>query len=354
MKTVLTGEPFALGRHYGALFKSKIADNIRILVHRTGFGPPPAMDAEMASWINGQEQLIRQHWPWIIDEMRGTAAGAGATYEEILHLNLRIWLYEHNIRPSGHVDSACSSLAIGLSDGTIANIGALDDPAHYYCGVVHVIPAQGISYLSFPIAGTSWGNRGVNAAGLALSQSSQSIPGLQRNPGTICADIALRAILQTCTTVAQVREFCQRHPFSCNLVCSDATGAVWCAHQTTAGIFELSRSAPYALTNHIADDRILCKLSALGAGPVAESPSTRLRRGRLMEFAATNHAQTTGADIRTFIARCDPTNLSMTCPQDNVVLTYCNPQAELGMMWTADPQGSGSDVWQCHSAHTPT
>ena len=92
--------------------------------------------------------------------------------------------------------------------------------------------------MTFPIIGTSWGNRGINSAGLCLGEASYGISGLKRLPGTICGDIALRVILQTCATVSEVREFCKQHPFTLNLACSDKNGDVFCARQTTAGLVE--------------------------------------------------------------------------------------------------------------------
>ena len=323
-KTTVSGSPYAIGVQYGTIFKEKIADNLRILVKRIGYGAPPVMDAPMVSWIEEQESIIAKAWPWMIEEMRGTAEGAAQTYADILQLNLRIWQYAYLKASGNHTDSACSSLVITENNRTIANVGALDDPSLYYCGVVHVVPDTGLPFLTFPIAGTCWGNRGVNAAGLAIGVSSMLVPGLRRNPGTIGSDFALRALLQTCKTVADVRAFCSTHSFAVNLVCTDASGEVLCAHQTTAGLFELSTVAPYAVTNHIVDDSIICELVSLGAQLLQESPSTRLRRGRLLAFAAANNAKISGEAVRAFVAQRNAHDKSMTCPADNVVLTYCN------------------------------
>lgn len=343
------GSPIAIGRSFGEHCAAQIASNIAILVQRTGYGPPPRMDEPMRAWISDQERFIAAEWPWYIDEMRGMAEGSKQTYQNILLLNLRIWQYDVFAAGPLIPDSACSSLAITLADGTVANIGSLDDPPNYYCGLVHIKPTTGLAFSTFPIAGTSWGNRGMNAAGLTLGVSSVSLPGAPRKSGTISNDISLRIILQTCATVEDVRAFCARYPFVRNLVCTDARGQVLALHQTTVGTFETAAAAPCALTNHVVDDGIMCALSLRGAVSFPESDTTRLRRGRLLGFAATQQGKATADSVRAFVAdRLGGARCSI-CPSDNVVLTYCNPQDEPGALWVAAPQSSGNETWERHT-----
>ena len=346
--TKLKGGAQDIGKRHGAIFAEHIRRNLSILVWREGYEPLPRQDPAFQRWVDDQEEILAANWPWLLDEMRGVAQGAGLEYRDILWLNLRVWQYHFYSGQPASPAAACSSLIVALADGSVASAGALDDGCEYYCGLVEVAPAQGHSYMSFPIAGTSWGNRGVNSAGLCVGSSSQILPGLKRLPGSFSSDLANRLILQTCATVAEVRDFCQRHPFTLNLACSDKNGDAFCAHQTSAGLFEVASQAPCAITNHVVDDRLIYKLHELGVGEFCESPTSRLRRGRLLDFARANHGKTSAEALRRFIADRMAGAPSSTCPKHNVALTYANPQTEPGKVWTATPQASGDETWTRH------
>jgi predicted choloylglycine hydrolase len=344
---VFKGDCREIGRQYGKLFRDRIVGNVSVLVKRncTPPDPLPLDNSDFHNWVNSQEKIISSEWPWLIDEMRGVAEGSGCGYRDILFLNLRVWQYKFYGKPAGSA-TACSSLIITLADGSTSNIGALDDGIEYYCGMVKIVPDRGYSFMTFPITGTSWGNRGMNSAGLCVGASSQILAGLKKLPGTICADIANRLILQTCVTVSEVRDFCRKHPFTLNLACSDRNGDVFCAHQTSAGMFEIASRVPCAITNHVTGDLIMFKLHELGVGEFPESPTTRLRLGRLADFARRNNGKVNAVDLRKFIAdrmHGDPASI---CPSHNVVMTYANPQAEPGVMWISEPQTTGNEQWK--------
>ena len=338
--TKLSGDAQTVGARYGETFADKIKKNLSILVWRKGYEPLPLQDPAFQRWVAEQEEVVAAHWPWLVEEMRGVAQGAGVEYRDILLLNLRAWQYQL------YSGCACSSVAVRLAGGAVANAGALDDPREYYCGLVEISPKHGHKLASFPITGTSWGNRGMNAAGLCVGISSQLLPGLRRNAGAVNQDLAVRALLQTCANVAEAREFCLRHPFTMNLLCSDSQGAVLCAHQTSAGLFELAADAPCALTNHVADDRTIFALSGLGAKEFPESGTSRLRRGRLLDFAERRGGKCSGEEVRGFLADQLSGHAASACPQGNIVLTYAAPQAEPGAFWTAEPQVGGT--WTRH------
>ena len=341
------GTFFEIGQQYGKKFREQIGENMSVLVKRNCVPPDPLPlgDTDFHEWVSCQEKIISSQWPWLLEEMNGVAKGSGYDYRDILFLNLRVWQYNFYGKPTAPA-TACSSLIITLADGSTANIGALDDGIEYYCGMVKLVPEKGYSFMTSPIAGTSWGNRGMNSAGLCVGASSQILNGLKRLPGAICQDIANRVILQTCATVNEVREFCKQHPFTLNLACSDKNGDVFCAHQTTAGLFEITDHAPSAITNHIVDDRLMYELSRLGVCEFRESGTTRLRRGRLLEFARKNNGRINAEDLKKFIADRMKGSPSSTCPKHNVVLTYANPQAEPGIMWVAEPSVSDNENWE--------
>ena len=345
-KNIFRGNAFEIGKQYGAKFAEKIRSNLSILIWREGYEPLPLKDPDFIKWVDDQEKVISTNWPWLIEEMHAVAEGSGFNYRDILLLNLRSWQYNHCSGKAAAQVEACSSLIITLADGTTANVGALDDGIQYYCGMVKIIPDHGYSFMTFPITGTSWGNRGMNSAGLCIGESSQILSGLKRLPDSICADIALRVILQTCATVSEVREFCKQHPFTLNLACSDKNGDVFCAHQTSAGLFEVADHAPYAITNHVVDDLLMFKLLHLGVCEFRESPTTRLRRGRLMDFILKRDRKCSAEEVRAYVADRMNGAPSSICPKGNIVLTYANSQAEPGIMWIAEPAVIGNENWE--------
>lgn len=337
--TVFKGSPEEIGKQYGKRFSERIRNNIGILINERQKKPLPLDDPDFIKWVDFQEKIIDENWPWIIAEMEGVADGAGLRYRDILFLNLRVW---HYAKPS---QACCSSLAVSLADGTVANAGALDDPVELYCGLVQIVPANAHRFFSFPVTGTIWGNRGLNSAGLATGISSQTLPGLRKLPNAMNQDLALRVILQTCSRVEEVRDFCRQFPFTINLLSTDAHGGIFCAHQTSAGLFEIENRAPCALTNHITNDSLIYLLGKLGVESFPENPTTRLRRGKLLEFIREHNGKCSAEEVRKLIADRESGVMTSICPPHNVAVTYANPQAEPGKFWVADPQTSGTEKW---------
>ncbi|MBU4366946.1 MAG: hypothetical protein KKF10_07390, partial [Verrucomicrobia bacterium] len=126
-------------------------------------------------------------------------------------------------------------------------------------------------------------------------------------------------------------------------------GGVFCAHQTMAGLHVMARRAPFAMTNHIVDDRLFDWLFKHGVGSLAESETTRFRRGKLLQFIKEKNGKCMADDVRALIADKDNGAPSSICPPGNVALTYGNAQAEPGTLWVAQPQIAGQEAWQAYS-----
>jgi len=335
--SAFSGTPKAIGQAYGSQFASQISANLDILVRRRGSDPLPLEDKKFVSWIECQESLVAKNWPWIKEEMEGVAQGASAEYNEILLLNLRAWQYEF-YGPG----ECCSSLAVTLSDGIVACAGALDDPIEYYCGPVKIVPENGNSFITFPITGTSWGNRGMNNRGLAIGISSQILPGLKQLDDAINQDISLRVILQTCSTVSDVREFCKAFPFTMNLVCADAKGEIFCAHNTSAGLLEMPAEAGYcALTNHVADDAFMYWLRSHGVNEFPESSTSRYRHGKLLEFARSRNGLCSHSEVMKLIGLRDDDDMGSINNRGTIYMTYANPPADSQTFWVAESVSAG-------------
>jgi len=330
-----------MGRNYGRQLKEEINANLKVLIQREGHGPLPWHERHFREWLCRQEHLLQREWPWLLQEMSGVAQGCGAGYEDILLLNLRAWQYDLYSQPPA---GGCSSLAVTLADGTRACAGALDDPARYYCGPVHFEPDEGYGFITFPITGTSWGNRGMNSRGLSLGISSQRLPGLNILPGSINQDLALRIILQTCATAEEVREFCRKYHFTINLLCLDAQGDIFCAHQTAAGLFEIPTPDGWsALTNHIGNKDITDRLMKLGVREFPESATTRARYDRLLRFAQRNNGRCTAEQVMEFIGRRDDNDPGSIHNGGTVCLTFSIPQNSSQTLWIMQTEGSDEE-----------
>jgi hypothetical protein len=66
----------------------------------------------------------------------------------------------------------------------------------------------------------------------------------------------------------------------------------------------------------------------------------------LLDFAGKNNGKANAEDLKKFIADRMQGAPSSTCPKHNVVLTYANPQAEIGIMWVTEPSVSDNENWE--------
>lgn len=334
--TSFSGSAREIGLEHGRACGDHIRRNLDVLVYRKGYEPLPREDRSFADWVRDQESVVARNWPWLLDEIAGVASAVGVGYEDILLLNLRAWQYEfYGAQPAL---SQCSSLAITLDDGTIACAGALDDSLEYYCGPVRFSPTGGNSFITFPMAGTSWANRGMNSRGLSIGTSSQVLPGLRQLPGTVNQDLALRVILEKCATVEEVREFCKAYPFTVNLVCADALGEVFCAQQTAGGMDEISPEGFCALTNHVVNEEFRHRLAMQGVTEFPEVGNTCERLRKLLDFASDRCGKCSAEEVMQFIGHRDDEDPATIHNKGTIYLTYANPRADSRTFWILQPK----------------
>jgi hypothetical protein len=242
---VLKGPPRALGSEQGAALRSQIHANIGALLRDFLDGRSSAIEAPIATWQKRLREFCFDHWPWMAEEIHGIAEGAGIERPLAELLSFRAWQYE--IYHAG----ACSSFALPGAHGKIVTGGTLDDPRFLYA-VVQVQPTQGLRYLSFPLAGTVWANRGMNEAGLALGISSLICPGVRFDlEQLVPVDLVFRDMLQFCATVGDVEARCRKFKFFANLVAVDRHGGVF-ASSNYCGAYTAHppREGGLRLTNH--------------------------------------------------------------------------------------------------------
>lgn len=241
----LAGAPRALGRQQGAAVRSQIHANIAALLGDFLTGAKAAQMEKITAWQKRLRTFCFDHWPWLQPEIQGIAEGADIGIELAELLSFRAWQYE--IYHAG----ACSSFALPGAAGHTLTGGTLDDPRWLYT-IAHVAPVNGLRFVSLPLAGTVWVNRGLNEAGLALGISSLICPGVTFDLDQLVpVDLVFRDMLQHCTTVAEVGARCRKFKFFCNLIAVDATGAVF-ASSNFCGDFtrHADTQNTCALTNH--------------------------------------------------------------------------------------------------------
>lgn len=295
IKETFAGTPRQIGRAYGRTYRHLIAINAAYLVERPNPNLPDHLVPGAERWFRQQRERHFDLWPWLADEMAGIAEGSGVPRPVIERMNFRIWQY-----PVYGKTHACSSFAVRARDGSLISGGMLDDPRWLYV-FCEVRPRKGFRYMTFPITGTCWGNRGMNEAGLVLNESSNFLHGLRFNPLKIYQqDLCLRVILQTCQTVEEVRAFCDRHPFFMNTVVADARGGCLAMSVWDQGAFVYS-SKVRCLTNHPLEP--LRKLARRrGYDGIIRSGTTRGRFRILANWIARMDGQATLADAQRMLA----------------------------------------------------
>lgn len=287
---VLAGAPRDLGRQQGAAVRSQIHANVAVLLGDFLTGAKAGALEKIRAWQQRLRTFSFDHWPWLQEEIHGIAEGAGIDHELAELLSFRAWQYE--VYHAG----ACSSFALPGAGGRILTGGTLDDPRFLYT-IAQVSPTTGLRYLSFPIAGTVWANRGLNEAGLALGISSLICPGVTFDLDQLVpVDLVFRDMLQFCSTVAEVEARCAKFKFFCNLIAVDRHGGVF-SSSNYCGAFTAHTSPTnhFALTNHPVGGADTALRTRGFTGPDSGGYSLE-RLDQLNAWMQTHHARATVSD----------------------------------------------------------
>ncbi|MEY3775665.1 MAG: Acyl-coenzyme A:6-aminopenicillanic acid acyl-transferase [Verrucomicrobiota bacterium] len=323
----LSGTAADLGRQQGVALRNQIHANVAVLLGDFLTGAKAAQLEKIRAWQRRLRAFCFDHWPWLQAEIQGIAEGAGVDRELAELLSFRAWQYE--VYHAG----ACSSFALPGAGGQILTGGTLDDPRFLYA-CAQVTPANGLRFISFPIAGTVWANRGLNEAGLALGISSLICPGVTFDLDQLVpVDLVFRDMLQFCSTVSEVEARCRRFKFFCNLVAVDRQGGVfsssnycgdYTAHPTPDG------SA--CLTNHPvgAADTTLRARGYTGPDPTGFSPE---RLAQITGWMDAHHGRATAADAVTFLG-ATPQAGRVNNPH-TAFATIAVPQTHPSTLWIA-------------------
>lgn len=325
---VLRGTPRDLGLQQGTLLRSQIHANVGALLGGFFNGTlPAATRTKISAWQKRLREFCFDHWPWLQPEIQGIAEGAGIDCSLSELLSFRAWQYE--VYHAG----ACSSFALPDAQGRILTGGTLDDPRWLYTAV-QVQPTQGLRYLSFPIAGTVWANRGMNEAGLALGISSLICPGVKFDLDQLVpVDLVFRDMLQFCATVGEVEDRCRRFKFFCNLIAVDRHGGVfsasnYCGSYTSHPAINGTAS----LTNHPIGDAATALAGRGYTGPEQGSYSSE-RLAQISAWMRLHQGRATVPAAKAFLGA--PARFGSVNNPNTAFATIAMPQTDPHTLWIA-------------------
>lgn len=263
------GAPYERGLEHGRVFADMIWDNIRSLsAHK--------YDPELLRSRDSMEKYLFNHLPWMLDEMRGIAQGAGLSFESVFWLNVfNAVTPEDRLAPAG-----CSTVLLCRA-GVAGLLKTSDiDPAQRRRMIVQVLDHDGMKAMVCGWAGTLWCEWGLNSAGLAAGANSgprvdkQSGEGIPQHCGAYPAIVG-------CRNVEEAVAFWKAHPFAgkglnIGVIDRDGRGAVCEISAHRMGVRAM-KDGFLAATNHY----LLPDTEPLNAGKseaaMAESVA-RLRR----------------------------------------------------------------------------
>ena len=213
------GTPYEMGLQHGRQARKQIQACFQ------RFCPPQGRTEERRQRAATIERTIAQRMPEALEEMQGIAEGAGLPYEDILLLNfaIELWLEEVLVRPLSGKD--CTLIGMAGTEPLVAkNMDMLPGDDEYV--ICHrARPSSGYDFLHMTYAGTVWTDGGINAAGLA--QSNSSLWSNSCNWSNFPIFLTTRYLLQTCGTVSQAIEVAQRYDAinaGSNILLGDSSG----------------------------------------------------------------------------------------------------------------------------------
>jgi len=336
---VLQGGDLERGRRHGASLRAQIHANVAELLGNLLPASSPARRAQILAWQKRLRVFCCDHWPWLPAELQGIAEGADLDLATVELLNFRAWQYD------AYHAGACSSLAVPDEHGHILTAGTLDDPRHLYA-VVQCQPVTGLRYLSFPIAGTAWANRGMNESGLALGISSLLCPGVKfALDRLVPVDLVFRDLLQFCSTVAEVEARCRQFDFFGNLIAVDRHGGVFSSSNYCGELTVYpAPGGMAALTNHPLEPAATALRARGYIGPEPSAFSVE----RLAQLTAWNRDHFGRATVTAARALLGTAAQSGRVNNPNTAFaTIAVPQADPHTLWVAQQPVSAGAFRAC-------
>lgn len=213
----LKGTHYAMGYQWGNALKEK---GVQLLS-----GVPFPITQDRIDYGKACTPVYTQHFPEVLDEIRGMAEGNGCSYEKLVAVLFSMYC----IIPAAH----CSCFAAATEDGGILfgrNSDFLTSIEKLYMNTLYTFSGGSCSFNGNTTAFVQMED-GMNEHGLAVGLTSVAPLGIQ--PG-INAGMLVRLFLEKCTTVQQVEELLRKTPLATSqtIIAADAQG--------NAALFECS------------------------------------------------------------------------------------------------------------------
>jgi isopenicillin-N N-acyltransferase-like protein len=337
----VTGTPFEHGGVQGAALREEIAVNLGQVdavidglgVDRDGYAEYVAVAAEH----------LQRHDPGTIDEIRGISEGSGLRYEDVLRLNIPLYMV---MRRSMIVDD-CSIFSLAGSasvDGKTYLVKTRDQPVDQFA-YEHVVLTRryddGTAIIEVNAAGiiTNPGN-GINDAGLAVGTAgvwSKDRMGVQLRQLSNSSPMPdMHYLLRHATTVAEARDLWEDWPrlVGMNLLVADAEGGMGTIELTSTEVLWTERTAlGCGLTNHYVSDPIAGLSSTREENPSTYSrldfiseqlddPAAPLGRDELFALMTDTSHGTQDSIWRTLPGGSVTRYGSITCIDDRTVTSW--------------------------------
>jgi isopenicillin-N N-acyltransferase like protein len=300
----LTGSPHDRGVQYGRQAAPEIA---RCVTHYGAQAKAAGLDDQRLA------QMVREYLPVLenfdhrqIEEMRGIAAGAAASFEHIVLVNARTELLQFARRPA-----VLQSMKDGASDGctgVVVRAAATRDKqlihAHNWdwkydcaesCVVLRIRNEDGPDILTFTEAG-ALARFGFNARGICITANGLDCDRDYRRAGVPLALIRRKMLEQAQLALALRIAYCTPKSGSNNMIISHAvSGLVYdfeCAPDETFMVEP--QNGVLAHSNHWLSPVALGKLRECGMG---DAPSTFYRDVRAREALVAKAGNVTLEDV---------------------------------------------------------
>lgn len=155
-----------------------------------------------------QDQMVgylSHAFPEMVTELEGIAAGSGLPFETICTVNF--------VSAISALNGCTNLVVLNTAPGPLlAKTSDIGEDYKYY-SVQEVHPEKGYAYFAVGWVGTLWAEVGINAAGLAVGQSSGSTQLGQSGAGLPTLEYP-RMILECCANVEEAIAFCRRTPMA--------------------------------------------------------------------------------------------------------------------------------------------
>ena len=220
------GTPYEMGLQHGRQARK------RIQACFDRFCPPQGRTKERRGRAATIKRTVAQQMPEALEEMRGIAEGAGLPYEDILLLNLSIELWREEIFAP---PERCTLIGMAGKEPLVAKTIDMVPGDDDYIICHRARPSSGYDFLHITYAGTLWTDGGVNAAGLA--QSNSSLESNRNNWSNFPVFITARYLLQVCGTVSEAIEVAGRYDAinsGSNILLGDSSGDFAVIEKTVA------------------------------------------------------------------------------------------------------------------------